>query len=158
MRFITISFFIIMLIGSSPGNACTTFAVKDASNKNFIWFGRNYDRDMRDTLVMVNPKNVNKRALTTVGNPAEWNSTFGSVTFNQYGRDFPLGGMNEKGLVVEVMILPHQNKNYIKGDSVSAAQWVQYQLDTAENMKEVIANANSLSHVDSWNTPLHYLV
>jgi choloylglycine hydrolase len=26
-----------------------------------------------------------------------WTSRYGSITFNQYGREFPSGGINEKG-------------------------------------------------------------
>ena len=37
--------------------------------------------------------------------PARWTSKFGSVTFNQYGKDNPMGGVNERGLVIEVMEL-----------------------------------------------------
>ena len=37
------------------------------------------------------------------GTPASWVSKYGSVTFNQYGRELPTGGMNEAGLVVETI-------------------------------------------------------
>jgi choloylglycine hydrolase len=33
------------------------------------------------------------------GKTISWISKYGSITFNQYGREFPTGGMNEKGLV-----------------------------------------------------------
>ena len=34
---------------------------------------------------------------------AQWQSKYASVTFNQYGVELPTGGINEKGLVVEIM-------------------------------------------------------
>jgi Penicillin V acylase and related amidases len=37
--------------------------------------------------------------------PIEWISKYGSITFNQSGREFPHGGINEKGLVIEQMWL-----------------------------------------------------
>ncbi len=45
-----------------------------------------------------------------------WTAVYGSISFNQYGKEFPTGGMNEKGLVVELMWLdetkfPAQDKS-----------------------------------------------
>ena len=39
------------------------------------------------------------------GGTISWTSKFGNVTFNQYGKEFPTGGMNENGLVIELMWL-----------------------------------------------------
>ena len=36
---------------------------------------------------------------------ATWTAQYGSITFNQYGRELPTGGINEAGLVVESMAL-----------------------------------------------------
>ena len=35
--------------------------------------------------------------------PIEWISKYGSISFNQFGAEFPYGGINEEGLVVEIM-------------------------------------------------------
>jgi len=35
---------------------------------------------------------------------ATWVATYGSVTFNQFGRDKPMTGINEKGLMVSQML------------------------------------------------------
>lgn len=32
-----------------------------------------------------------------------WTSRYASVTFNQWGREFPMDGMNEAGLVVALV-------------------------------------------------------
>ncbi len=37
--------------------------------------------------------------------PVHWTSRSASITFNQYGRDFPTAGMNDAGLVVALMDL-----------------------------------------------------
>src|SRR5262245_52821757 len=104
-----------------PSTACTTFCLSDGRN---VVFGRNYDWDFGDALLMVNKRGVTKvSAFGAPGSdpagriaergpggraaagsrsgetPARWVSKYGSVTFNQYGREFPTGGMNEKGLV-----------------------------------------------------------
>lgn len=56
---------------------------------------------------MTNQRNVEKTALIDQKeNPIKWISRYGSITFNQVGRDLPFGGMNETGLVVEHMSLP----------------------------------------------------
>lgn len=166
-RFISLFLFAplvgLMALASSASYACSTLGIKDISGRNFF-YGRNYDRDMRDTLVFVNPRGQHKRAMTTSGNPVNWTATYGSITFNQYGRDFPLGGMNEKGLVIEVMLCCSDNKNgstYSAGansPSVNGAQWVQLQLDTASTVEEVIKNAKAYSRVDDWGAPLHFQV
>ena len=56
-----------------------------------------------------------------------WTSKYGSATFNQYGREFPMGGMNEAGLVVESMML--FETEYPLPDTrsgIDPTQWIQY--------------------------------
>lgn len=149
-----ILFFVIVY--SLNALSCTTFVVGKGSEN--LYYARSYDRGMRDALVMTNLRGVYKRAQV-FGNPMKWQSKYGSITFNQYGRDFPLGGMNEQGLVIEVMILPeakdfHTDKSL---PEVNPAQWVQYQLDVSASVDEVIANARKITVTDMW-VPLHYLV
>jgi penicillin V acylase-like amidase (Ntn superfamily) len=84
---------------------------------------------------------------------AEWVSRYGSVTFNQYGREMPNGGINEAGLVVETLMLPRaRNPAPTTGRAVIVA-WVQYQLDNSGTVAEVIASdANvriSSGHADA---------
>jgi choloylglycine hydrolase len=89
--------------------------------------------------------------------PAEWTSRYGSVTFNQYGRDFPMGGMNEAGLVVENLWL--EGTEYPGVDerpALGVLSWVQYQLDTACTVDEVIAGDERLRITSP--VPLHYFV
>ncbi|HKZ65403.1 MAG TPA: linear amide C-N hydrolase, partial [Chitinophagaceae bacterium] len=81
-----------------------------------------------------------------------------SISFNQYGKEFPTGGMNEKGLVVELMWL--DGTVYPKPDdrpAIDVLQWVQYQLDNCSTIEDVIATDKKL-RIISEGTPLHYLV
>ena len=90
-------------------------------------------------------------------NPARWVSKYGSVTFNQYGRENPSGGMNEAGLVIELMW--HAEAQYPKTDErpfVGTLEWIQYQLDNSRSVAEVITNSEKI-RIDS-EIPLHYLV
>ena len=100
MRFLIL---LLMLVETPfAAHACTTFCM-DVSGR--VVFGANYDWDTGVGLAMVNKRSVAKMALT--GRPARWTSRFASITFNQYGRDFPTGGMNEAGLVIALMALSH---------------------------------------------------
>ena len=86
------------------------------------------------------------RAAIDVAKPFTWTSRFGSLTFNQYGREFPSGGINEKGLVVELMWL--DDTRYPAPDGrgeLPTLQWIQYQLDTAANVDD----ANSFADNDA---------
>ena len=67
-----------------------------------------------------------------------WSSRFSSVSFNQYGRGFPNGGMNERGLAIEVLWL--NETEYTAKDErpyLNELEWVQYILDTCETVKDV---------------------
>lgn len=147
------------LLHSSPAlEACSTFVLKSGQN---LVFGRNYDWAIGYGFVMVNKRNQIKRTDLPPGasaKPVQWISKYGSITFNQYGREFPMGGMNEAGLVVEVMWL--EGTEYPSPDArpaLSELQWVQYQLDTARSVKEVIASDASL-RISANSVPIHFLV
>ena len=95
---------------------------------------------------------------TEDGNTISWVSEYGSISFNQYGKEFPTGGMNEKGLVVELMWL--DGSKYPGQDdrpAIGVLQWIQYQLDRSATVEEVIATNKTL-RITSKQPPLHYLV
>ncbi len=137
--------------------ACTTFVLKDS---NQILFGRNFDFNVGSGFVVNNPKGISKYAL--VGNEKNimrWTSRYGSITLNQFGREFPYEGMNEKGLVVAIMILT--KTKYPEIDSrkvISPLQWVQYQLDVASTVDEVIASNSILRISKELPVGIHFLV
>jgi len=136
--------------------ACTTFCI----NKNgHIVFGRNYDWVTGAGIVNTNQRGLFKTALNKAHNESlSWVSKYGSITFNQYGKEFPTGGMNEKGLVVEMMWL--DGTVYPGGDprpTIDVLQWIQYQLDNAATIDEVIASDTKL-RITRKSAPLHYLV
>jgi len=155
----------ILLISLTPqaSQSCTTFCLDKGGQ---LLFGRNYDWMVDDCLVIVNKRGVKKSALTDYtkdfGQPASWTSKYGSITFNQYGREFPSGGMNEAGLVVESMMLL-EVPGFPEADSrpyINLLQWKQYQLDSCSSVEEVIAsNAQiKIENFPSINTGLHFLV
>ena len=153
---------LVFLLCANTGLPCTTFVLK---GKGRVYFGRNLDWPWEDGLVIINPRDIQKTAfLLTERSPVKWTSRLGSVTFNQFGREMPYGGMNEAGLVVENMQL--EGTGYAAPDSrpaINLAQWIQYQLDNCRTVAEVIATDKAL-RVENPPPPLraqacmHYLV
>lgn len=150
----TITMLLVLAMLPAAGDACSTFYLADGTRPVF---GKNYDWNVDDGLVIVNKRHVMK---TVPGEqPAlTWTSTYGSITFNQYGREFAHGGMNEAGLVVELMWL--EATQYPLPDErfgIDCLQWVQYQLDNFSTVAEVLANDAHI-RINSNSAPLHYLV
>ena len=111
-------------------------------------------------MVCVNLKGLHKTSsATSDGGTISWVSKFGSITFNQYGKEFPTGGMNEKGLVVELMWL--DGTRYPEPDdrpTLGVLQWIQYQLDNCSSIDELIETDKKVRIASKGTTPLHYLV
>jgi penicillin V acylase-like amidase (Ntn superfamily) len=155
--------FLFMVTITTPVQACTTFIVGDSGRQ---LFGRNYDWHFSDGYIMVNKKGVRKKAYLSAeepeGQPAAWTSRFGSITFNQFGREFPQGGMNEAGLVIESMSLMStkfpdaDGRPYVR----SANLWRQYILDTCASVKDVIASDSRIriSYDAAKGIGTHFLV
>lgn len=156
-RLISMCATVVILTGLCANHAiaCTTFCLK---NKGEVLFGKNYDWVIGDGMVFVNRRGVSKwSALEGEMNVAKWTSKYGSVTFNQYGRESPSGGMNEAGLVIELMWL--DDTQYPKADArpaIDVLEWIQFNLDTAATAAEVIANSDTVRIASRIN--LHYLV
>jgi choloylglycine hydrolase len=118
-----ILFFIIFCNYSFYSFACTTFFLNDNGH---YYFGRNYDWVTGNGMVMTNARNVNKTSAVK-GTDFNWTSQYGNITFNQYGKEFPTGGMNEKGLVVELMWLDETKyPSADKRPAFDVLQWIQY--------------------------------
>jgi penicillin V acylase-like amidase (Ntn superfamily) len=136
---------------------CTAFVLGQGGG---AVVAKSYDWHLDHALVIVNKRGVAKKALKwrPGDTPAEWTSRYGSVTFNQYGRDLPNGGMNEAGLVVEVLWL--DETKYAEPDDrpvVSELQWIQMQLDRHATLAEVEASAHAV-RIHSDAARVHYLV
>ena len=146
------------------GWACTTFNLQGVG---FNLVGHNYDWPLKNGLLVINKRGVSKVAMLASkneanfkGHPAQWTSRYGSVTFNQYGRELAHGGMNEAGLVIEGMAL--YDTIYPKTDSrpfVHRSQWAQYQLDNFKTVEEVINNDSKIRISPIYSGPgTHFMV
>ena len=148
----TIALALVLLLAASPLLPCSTLLI---TRDGDVVFGRNYDFEIGDGLVLVNQRGLVK---TSLARTRTWTSRYGSITFNQFGREFPMDGMNEAGLAVALMWL--DGTVYPAPDSrpqLGVLEWIQYQLDNYATVAEVIEHANEVRIVRG-GTPLHYLI
>jgi penicillin V acylase-like amidase (Ntn superfamily) len=150
MRSILIAILIALLLAPAAP-ACTTFCM--ARNGEAL-FGRNYDFEIGQGYVMTNRRGL---AKTSMAGSLSWMSRYASVTFNQWGREFPMDGMNEAGLVVALMWL--DGSVYPPRDErppLRVLEWIQYSLDNHATVADLLAHLEESRIAGS--TPLHYLV
>ena len=143
------------MVEASGGFACTTFHF---DLEDHMVFGRNFDFMLGHGHILINKRNVSKRALV---DPSErvlsWTSKYGSLTFNQVGREFPYGGMNEAGLVIEQLWLdPTQYPETDDRYPLSVLQWIQFQLDTSSKVQDIIDSDQHVRILDDAGAKLHF--
>ncbi len=137
---------------ATPALSCTTVCLGDGARPVVAY---NYDFDPQEGLVLVNKRNVTKRSFLG-GQGASWTAAYGSVTFNQFGRDNPTTGINEKGLMVSLMWLDETKYPTADGrPAVGVLEWIQYNLDRHASVAEVLANGEAVRPMS--RVPLHYL-
>jgi penicillin V acylase-like amidase (Ntn superfamily) len=145
------------LAAASPdAGACSTFLMRAGRE---LLYARNFDFFFGGGLVMTNQRGIAKTALLpNATNPARWVSRYGSVTFNQVSKEYPYGGMNEAGLVVENMWLPASAFPVPDARApIPELQWIQYQLDNCATVGDVIATDDSI-RIASTGCSIHYFV
>jgi penicillin V acylase-like amidase (Ntn superfamily) len=153
---LVVYFVILIIFNFSTIHPCTTFVLQ---RENSIIFGRNLDWFSGTGLAIVNPRNLEKIALVDSSqNPIKWVAKYGSITFNQIGRELPFGGINVAGLVVEHMTLdktvyPSRDDRY----PISAYQWIQFQLDNYSTIEEVISS-DTLLRIEDTSVKIHFLI
>jgi len=139
---------IVVLAIAPSARPCTAFLQDGA-----LLAGKNLDWILDEGLLIVNKKGVSKRAmvLDPTEKTAQWVSRYGSVTFNQYGREMPMGGMNEAGLVVESLWLDN-TRNPQPDERPGLISWPQYQLDNCRTVAEVVATdpEGNILGLQSW--------
>jgi penicillin V acylase-like amidase (Ntn superfamily) len=147
---------VILAITHFTGNACTTFCIKDSRH---LVLGRNFDFSAGGGLVIINKRNLKKFAYPIAPEKRfEWTSRYGSVTFNQMGKEFPYGGINEKGLVIELMWLDDTVYPEIdQRGGLTELQWIQYQLDNAATIDDILASDAIVRISKISSAPIHFL-
>jgi penicillin V acylase-like amidase (Ntn superfamily) len=153
-RVLTVMVSALAVLAVAPSaRPCTAFL------QDGLLMGRNLDWDNDQGLLLVNKKGVSKRAMLM--NPQEkaaaWTSKYGSLTFNQYGREMPTGGMNEAGLVVETLWLD-STRHPQPDERPALISWPQYQLDNCRTVAEVLATDKQIRISPTMPMPLHFFV
>lgn len=151
----TVSLLLAALLFYTSVYPCTTFVLK---TNDGIYFGRNLDWVSDHGIVVINQLNLLKSSFVFPPEKSiSWTSKYGSVSFNQFGKEFPFGGINEKGLVVEIMVSEAQYPPADERPMVNELQWVQYQLDNCASIDEVIAS-DAILRIGQATEGLHYLI
>jgi len=156
--FFNILIIIVLLLFEYQASACTSFCLKTGSG---IYLGKNLDWKIENGYVFFNERGLNKTILTTDSITKagfSWQSKYRSITFNQFGKEFPLGGMNEHGLVIEelnmspVMLIRDSTKQLI-----NEFQLVQFLLDNCKSVDETIHQLKNFQYKPLLQT-LHYII
>ena len=136
------------------GEACTGFFI---NRPDVRVMAVNFDWDVPGGRLIANQRGVQKTAFVAAGaDPVSWVSAFGSLTFNQYGREFPIGGINQRGLAMQVLWLDSTSyPTDATGPAIEASQWVQYCLDSFSSVQQVVDSAEELAI--SSPASLHFL-
>lgn len=156
---LVIYFIVLALFGNSlTAVACTSVVLGQGDR---VLLGQNYDFAYTHGAIFVNASGKKKQALVDKGDLSmKWESRYSSVVFSQFGRELPTSGMNEKGLTIQLLwnedgVFPEVDAKTTP--TLGELSWVQYQLDTAMSVKEVV---DSFAHVaiKKAYADLHYIV
>ena len=147
---------LIGLLCSILSQACLTFCLR---HENTLVYGRNFDWPVGIGAVFINLPGIHKTSFvdSPTVTPLSWTSDYGSVTFNQFSKDVPVGGMNEKGLVIESLVSTAEHIPVKDREATNELQWMQYHLDTCETVDEVIASARKI-RITRYAVDLHYFI
>jgi choloylglycine hydrolase len=143
-----------LLAALAPGVAegCTGFFLGGEDGR---LMAISYDWKVPGGRLVVNTMGLEKTAMVpSDATPAAWKSKFGSVTFNQYGREFPIGGFNQMGLAIHALWLDGTSYPEDAGPAIDALQWIQYCLDNHVSVRRVVESAQSMTIQSP--APLHF--
>ncbi len=155
-NFLWITIFALLLTDASS-YACSSFMLK---SKNGQIYGHNLEiGGQMPGMIFINKSDTQKKGFTwklltsadkLPENNLTWVSKYGSVTFNAFGREFPDGGMNEKGLYIWEMTGKSSFDTVANRPRLFMSQWMQYQLDNYHSVNEVLQNLSAVG-LDGWN-------
>jgi hypothetical protein len=117
----------------------------------------NYDWTARGGIVFESPRGQRKQSIRfhQDGATASWRSKYASLTVSQFGRDFPMQGLNEAGLMGIVLVAPADYPRQGPLGVIAEVSWLQYQLDQFATVEEVIAHAGDFG-IEKVSAYLHW--
>lgn len=144
---------LILMFSTLHAYPCSIF--RQAENKVVA---KNFDWPLAKGELMVRPVGAVKQALRS---EKTWVSRYGSVTFNQYGPDLPVGGMNTEGLVIEALILGETQYPAVSAEerkfAMNEAEFMQYILDNFRSVDEALTFVPQAKIVKAY-VPIHYFL
>lgn len=140
--------FLLLLIPSAE--ACTAFSFNGADGRKYL--AKNFDWPEGNVAIWQNPVGASHGSIT------KWNSKFGSTTIHllSHGLSVPLGGINQAGLTLEVlMCLQTQLPEGEGKPQVDELEWLQYQLDNYSTIDQIEKNIGQFK-IKRAHGPVHY--
>ncbi len=142
-------------ISTPPAHPCSSFA---QSGPDEVLLAKNFDWHFGSGYLVKNPGGVTRSALPLLGGePAKWTSRHGSLTFTQYGAGLPYGGINQRGLAIEMLWLDETVYPAAAPPTIGELEWIQYQLDVHATVAEVLASVEEFS-IRPIGGKIHYLL
>ena len=146
--------FILLIMVAYDSSACTAFVLKGGGRQ---YLAKNLDWHCGEGYLIYNPQSIVKYSLHNHANRFSWVSQYSSITFNQFGVGFPLGGMNSAGLIIEELNAPGRGGVPKHPLILNEFQWVQYQLDNHSDVSGVISSTQTVG-VKPIVQNLHYII
>lgn len=148
----------ISLVFIEVAHACRSACFADDSSHYVV---KSFDFHIEGGHFFSRPPQVSKIALVSRDEfqPLKWTSKYESLTFSQIGPDFPFGGLNSQGVVVEALWLASSGSPALTSGvpTVNESQYLQYILDTAATVDEALRLTKQLQ-IERVIAPLHYLM
>jgi|GEM_PF-3088613 len=133
--------------------ACTIICLQDGQQ---VMLGKNLDWPVANGTLYYNPKGIMKVEMS--GGDHSWQAKHASVTVGQFGRNLPIGGMNEAGLIIESTAYSiSRYPDPLEGISLNEFEWIQYHLDRCATVEQVVESARIIAPV-KWVIGLHYFI
>ena len=135
---------------------CSAFCLRNGSD---LWIARNLDVPFATGYVLSNLRDVAKQSVVENDKPpAYWTSRWGSLTVNLLGIDFPMGGINECGLVIEHLSMPGtEYPDRRECSTLLEFEWIQFMLDTCSCVDDVRAQAEQVTILPG-RVEMHFLL
>lgn len=136
--------------------ACSAIA---GSPDGAALLGGNYDWHTRGGIAFESPRHQIKSAPQSRKQvvPLSWTSRYASLTVSQFGRDFPMQGINEVGLAGMVLMGQAQYPAAGPLGTIPEYLWLQYQLDQYGTVADVAAHASDLG-IEKVSASLHWFM
>jgi len=141
-----LGFLLILSFMPQNASACTGAYL---SHQSQSLLAHSFDYSSKDGYVMLNSRGLKKtgtKVAHEMRSPS-WRSKYGSVSLNNYGRERPQVGMNERGLVVSTYAFHTKYKfePVAKKESMISLEWGQYLLDNFTTTQEVVSHAHDFN-------------